>query len=160
MLLYQAMNLMFLLSGMFLVLGIFWPLITIEKRVGWRFITLVQENNTVSLFTTLTGLFQQNYWLLFSIILLFSVLFPIAKLLLSAILWYFRDLDHDRARQYIHLLAVTGKWSMLDVLVVGLLVVILKLGDLVSVSVHLGVVFFSISVLLSMLISVVISKYR
>jgi uncharacterized paraquat-inducible protein A len=47
---------------------------------------------------------------------------------------------------------------MLDVMVVGLLVVVLKVGEMVSVSVHLGIVFFAISVLLSMVISAVLSR--
>ncbi len=157
-LLSQAMNLMFIAAPIFLILGIFWPLITIETQVGWRFITLIRHANTVSLFSTLTGLLQANSLFLFAIILFFSVLFPIAKLVLSYKLWYSRNLDNKHREKYAHLLAVTGKWSMLDVMVVGLLVVVLKVGEMVSVSVHLGIVFFAISVLLSMVISTVLSR--
>ncbi len=157
-LLSQSMNFMFVAAPVSLILGIFWPLITIETNVGWRFITLISFANTVSLFSTLVGLLQANSWFLFVIILFFSVLFPIAKLVFSAKLWYSRKFDNKRRERYTHILAVTGKWSMLDVMVVGLLVVVLKVGGMVSVSVHLGIVFFAISVLLSMVISTVLSR--
>ena len=42
---------------------------------------------------------------------------------------------------------------MLDVIVVGLLVVILKLGDLVEVRIHAGIYFFAASVVMTMLIT-------
>ena len=126
--------------------------------MGWRFITLIRDANTVSLFSTLVGLLQANSLFLFVVILFFSVLFPVAKLILSAKLWYSRNLNSKNSERYAHILAVTGKWSMLDVMVVGLLVVVLKVGEMVSVSVHLGIVFFTVSILLSMVISTVLNR--
>ena len=141
----------------FFLLGVLWPLITIKKHVGWWIFTLVDESNTVSLASGLIDLFSNGHLFLFCVIFTFSIVFPTLKLGVLLVLWYRGVAPADEAR-WLHRLAITGKWSMLDVLVVSLLVVILKLGDLVAVEVHLGVFFFALSVILSMLITARVVK--
>ena len=51
------------------------------------------------------------------------------------------------------LIETLGKWSMLDVFVVALLLVSLKLGALAKVEVHYGLYFFTASVILTMALS-------
>ena len=46
-----------------------------------------------------------------------------------------------------------GKWSMLDVFVVAVLVVAVKLGTLASVEMRYGLYFFSAAVLLTMFVT-------
>ena len=143
---------MFVSTLLFFFLGILWPLITVKKHVGWWIFNFVDESNTVSLASGLLSLLSEGHLLLFLIIFLFSIAFPTAKNGILYILWY-HGLPPAEEYRLVKLLGVTGKWSMLDVLVVGLLVVVLKLGDLVSVKVHAGVLFFSVSVITSMLIN-------
>ena len=141
----------------FFLLGILWPLITIKKHVGFWIFSVIDEDNTVSLASGLWHLLIDGHFFLFVVILLFSVLFPVAKLTLCGRIW-FKGVTAERQAAWTHWLAVAGKWSMLDVLVVSLLVVILKLGDMVAVQVHLGVLFFAASVILSMLITAQLGK--
>ena len=50
----------------------------------------------------------------------------------------------------LHVIETLGKWSMLDVFVVALLLVSVKLGVLAKVEVHYGLYVFATSVLLTM----------
>ena len=64
----------------------------------------------------------------------------------------------ERCGELAHRLAVFGKWSMLDVIVVGILVVVVKIEGMVSVKVHAGVYFFAASVILTMITTAWIGK--
>ena len=127
-------------------MGIIWPMLTVSKSL-W---IIPLGSNTVSLASGLLQLLSDGHLFLFLIIFLFSIAFPTAKLFLLYRLWY-QPLNPTAATKLTHFLAVTGKWSMLDVLVVGMLVVILKLRDLVTVTVDFGVFFFATSVILTMI---------
>ena len=59
---------------------------------------------------------------------------------------------HHRALTY-QLVELTGRWGMLDVLRVALLVAVLKLGDFVEVSAGPGALAFGTCVVLSLLAS-------
>lgn len=85
------------------------------------------------------------------LILACSVLIPLAKLagliaLASDPHWFSRQ---HRALTW-HLVEWTGRWSMLDVLLVAILVAALKLGDLVNVAPGPGLWFFLAFVVLSL----------
>ena len=58
--------------------------------------------------------------------------------------------DEHRALTY-HLVEWTGRWGMLDVLLVAMLVAALKLGDIVNVTPGPGVIAFAAVVLMSLL---------
>jgi paraquat-inducible protein A len=51
-----------------------------------------------------------------------------------------------------------GRWAMLDVLVVAILVVSVKLGALATVEVHIGLCFVGASILLSMYLTERVSR--
>lgn len=51
-----------------------------------------------------------------------------------------------------------GKWSMLDVFVVALLLVIVKLGVLATVEVHYGIYMYAVAGLLIMLCTTIINN--
>jgi paraquat-inducible protein A len=56
-------------------------------------------------------------------------------------------------------LSVYGKWSMLDVFVVALLVVSVKLGAMAEARVEIGIYAFAASVILTMLLSAWIGRH-
>ncbi len=133
-----------------LIVGLTAPLLTLEKLYFFE--------NTVSLFSTITELFSQKEWFLFIVIALFSVCVPIIKiasLLLILNMDYKKDSFLDKA---LHVIETIGKWSMLDVFVVALLLVSVKLGALAKVDVHYGLYAFATSVLLTMGLSFWIYK--
>lgn len=138
-------NLLLLASLASLVIGITAPMLTLEKMYFFE--------NTVSLFSTVQELYHQREWFLFIVIALFSLCIPIIKisglvLILNA--EYAKNSFFDKA---LHIIETIGKWSMLDVFVVALLLVSVKLGVLAKVEVHYGLYAFAASVLLTMTLS-------
>lgn len=87
-----------------------------------------------------------------AVVLLCSVVIPLTKLvallLLSSGVMFLRD-EH-RARTY-HVVEWTGRWGMLDVLLVAILVAVLKVGDWVEVSAGPAAWVFTCCVVLSLL---------
>ena len=117
---------------------------------------LVDEKNTYSVLSGAWELFESNEIFLATVIVLFSVAFPCAKLVSLFILCQggaacSREL-HFKAHAFL------GKWSMLDVFVIALLVVSLKLGDMVNVKIHSGIYFFAASVILTMILTQILHK--
>jgi len=145
-----AINILLLGALASLVVGVTAPLLTLEKMYFFE--------NTVSLLSTIEELFLQKEWFLFVIITLFSLCVPILKitsLLLILNLAYAKNSLLDRT---LHIIEAIGKWSMLDVFVVALLLVSVKLGALAKVEVHYGLYAFALSVLLTMSLSFWIYK--
>jgi len=145
-----AINILLLGALASLVIGVTAPLLTLEKMYFFE--------NTVSLLSTIEELFLEKEWFLFVIITLFSLCVPILKitsLLLILNLAYAKNSLLDRT---LHFIETIGKWSMLDVFVVALLLVSVKLGALAKVEVHYGLYAFALSVLLTMSLSFWIYK--
>lgn len=139
------------------LLGIFLPLMTIKKEVVFGGLTLLKEANTVSLLAGIWSLLKEGQVFLFLLLFLFSVAFPLLKLFL--LYGICCDCAPDvEEHKHLKWLSMAGKWSMLDVIVVGLLVVFLKLGDLVEVRIHAGIYFFTASVVMTMLITMLANK--
>lgn len=137
------LSLMFALAC--LVIGVTAPLLTLEKMYFFE--------NTVSLLSTVKGLFLQKEWFLFIVIAVFSLVVPVIKiagLVLILNLEYAKGSFWDKT---LHVIEMIGKWSMLDVFVVALLLVSVKLGVLAKVDVHYGLYAFASSVLITMAIS-------
>ena len=121
-----------------LIIGLFAPMMTLKK-----FLFLKDE---VSIYTGLIGLFDEGEYALFAIILIFSICFPLAKIFSLAYVWYVES-PPERRKTLLHRIEALGRWSMLDVFVVALLVVTIKLGVFADVEVHAGIYFFAASVL-------------
>lgn len=121
------------------------PLFTLEK---FHFFS-----NTVSLLSALMSLLEKGHVLLFLIIFIFSILFPLFKL--SVILFVWNSHAGSRIQQLLKWIHRFGKWSMLDVFVVALMVVSIKFEYLADMKIHYGLYLFLSSVLMSMLIAAI-----
>ena len=138
-------NLLLLVTLGIFIIGVTSPLLTLVK---FSFI-----ENTVSLLSTVKQFYANEEWFLFIVITIFSLCIPaikIANLLLILNVEYSRDSMLDKSLQIIETL---GKWSMLDVFVVALLLVSVKLGALAKIEVHFGLYAFASAVLLTMALS-------
>ena len=144
-------NALLVIAGVLLFYGLNAPILTLEKFYLF--------SNTVSLLSALQQLAQEAEWGLFVLIGVFSVLFPILKLLMLLLVWNFDPSQGDRHRAHLHWLSVYGKWSMLDVFVVALLVVSVKLGAMAEARVEIGIYAFAASVILTMLLSAWIGRH-
>lgn len=139
------------------VLGITLSLMTIKKVAVFFGITFVNESNTVSILSGIWEVLVSGKYFLFVVLFTFSILFPVLKLVLLYNLCC--NSSHDKwGKRNLERLELAGRWSMLDVLVVGFLVVIVKLGDLVEVQIHVGFVAFTVSVVLTMITSQLIKR--
>jgi paraquat-inducible protein A len=125
-----------------LAVGLFGPLLSLEKFYVF--------SNRVSLFSGLLDLAERGQWLLFGVLACFSVGLPLLKLGLLFRVWNLEAADGAGQRRHIRWMAHYGKWSMLDVFVVAVLVVSIKLGSIARVEVHYGLYAFASSVLLTM----------
>ena len=133
------------LAFVLLLAGIGLPLIAVEKFYIFE--------NRVSLWSGTVGLFAEGEWFLAVILLSFSILFPAAKNLLM--LGVLHDVPGLREHMsgVMQALSLLGKWSMLDVFIVAILVCSIKLGLLANTEVLAGVYFFAASVLLTNIVS-------
>lgn len=127
------------------------PMLGIERLGHFK------EDSLLSGVVTLLG---EGYWFVGIIVLLFSILLPPVKLFCLLLLTArIRMRDHHRA-QLFHAVEALGKWGMLDVMLVAILVAYVKLGDLVSISAGPGVVAFACLVLLSLLAGISFNPHR
>lgn len=95
---------------------------------------------------------------LFAIFLLFTIIFPLAKLITMGMqIHYYGKNWQNKMTKFIE---AVGHFSMLDVFIIALMVLLLKLDLLVNVSVHEGFYYFTVSIVLSTLLSFVLKYQR
>ncbi|MBI5433006.1 MAG: paraquat-inducible protein A [Planctomycetes bacterium] len=138
-----------LVASVLLAFGLYVPLLKIEKMVFWE--------NEYSVATGVFGLWDDGQWILAAIVFFWSVAFPIAKLALLFWIW-FGKMDPDQRERTLRRLEVLGKWSMLDVYIVAVLIVAAKLGPVADVTPEYGIYVFGSAVVLSMLVTAHIQR--
>ncbi|PWQ99094.1 paraquat-inducible protein A [Leucothrix pacifica] len=140
-----AINILLLCSLVALVIGVTAPLLTLQK--------LYFIENSISLISTIQVLYRDQEWLLFSIISVFSLCVPVIKIVSLLLITNVEYRPGSLLDKSLSLIETLGKWSMLDVFVVALLLVSVKLGALAKVEVHYGLYVFAFSVILTMALS-------
>ena len=136
-------DLLLWISLITLAIGIFSPVMTFKKLIFYK--------NSFSIPSGRVTLFKEGEYILFLIIFVFTILFPTVKILLLAQVHYFRIWPQEKRKKLLHYLSLVSKWSMLDVFIVALLVVIVRLGIAGKVEVRWGIYVFATSVILSTL---------
>ncbi|MEO0338206.1 MAG: paraquat-inducible protein A [Bacteroidota bacterium] len=106
-------------------------------------------------------LFQQKNWVVGGSILLFSILFPISKILLTLLMVFIPRITDRKWVKYI--VEKSGKWSMADVFVVAVFLAFLafsnmQVGITTDSKVLVGLYFFLGYCLLSLMSSVWVGK--
>jgi len=130
--------------------GLSAPIITLEKFYFF--------NNTVSIFSGLLELISEGQILLFVIIVLFSIIFPVLKIFVLNKLLSPSLNSNQSLRQYLSWMHHYGKWSMLDVFVVAILIAAVKLGTVANMQLHYGLYLFAGAVLLTMFVTARVVK--
>lgn len=137
-------------TGLFLT-GVFFPFFHVAKF--WIF------HEAISVVGGIATLFQEGEYFLFVVLTLFTLVFPAAKLGLLALIWLERDKDLSRLQRLHGRVAALGKWSMLDVFVVGILIVTMKAAGLAKLQVGLGLYLFTFSVVATQFASAWIDRH-
>ncbi|WP_282606719.1 paraquat-inducible protein A [Pelagibius sp. Alg239-R121] len=138
----RLLGLMLLTSAALLVAGWFMPVMTVR--------TLMIFYDEVSIVEGALRLIESGDYLLVAIILTFTIVFPVCKLILAFLVWRRPEIprgDLSRALRWVELFS---KWSMLDVFVVALVIVIVKISLVSDVTIHAGLYVFCTAVVLSM----------
>jgi paraquat-inducible protein A len=111
-----------------------------------RFFFFQQE---YSLLKSVGMMVDSGYVFLAGIILIFSVLFPVGKLILLLAVWFIPLHSGERYRTT-YWIALAGKWSMLDVFIVAMLVILISARTVTKAEPMAGLYVFTFAILLSM----------
>jgi paraquat-inducible protein A len=136
----RLLGIVLLLSLVALVVGLLLPAITV------RSLFFAQE---FSLIESVLAFLEEGDWFLFLVTFLFSVAFPVAKIGVGIALWFFLDASGSSARPVLGWLAAMSKWSMLDVFIIALIVLVADGRLLSSADIQVGAIVFSGAVLAS-----------
>lgn len=125
--------------------GLTLPILALHKF--WIF------GDTISIWSAIKSLYGSNEAFLATVLLVFSVLFPIGKNLVLIGVFARGPRLGKFGQRIAAAAAVLGKWSMLDVFIVAILVASVKLGLLAHAEVLSALYFFAASVILTNAIS-------
>lgn len=134
-----------ILASMLYITGIFLPMITISK--------FIIVKSSFSVISGALELLRNGQVLLFAAVAGFSIVLPVMKIGILFKLLSQKDIANPTTQRYLHLMHEYGRWAMLDVMVVAVLIVTVKLGAIASVKVHYGLYIFGAAVVLIMIIT-------
>ena len=140
-----------LVSTLLLIKGLAAPLMDAQTGLLWK-----RWKSSYSVWAGVVALWHQQAYVLAAVVFFFSIVFPLTKLLALVVIWFVRLGDHQR-ETILRWLEVLGKWSMLDVFAVAILIVLVKLGPLANVQPRVGVYFFAGAIAASMLTTMYIT---
>ncbi len=130
-------------------LVLFWPAILLPileiDRLG--------HHSESSILEGIGELFHHGSWFVGSVVLVFSIVFPLAKILFLLELNFLRILHQRYKALTYRIMEQAGKWSMMDVLLLAFMVMLVKLGNLVTFHFGYGVVAFTLCVAMSLIAS-------
>lgn len=141
----RILRFLLLTATLLFIIGTVTPLITISK--------FILIKHSFSILAGVIELLRNGQIALFILITGFSIILPIMKILILYRLVWQKSQTTQKTRKYLHLIHEYGRWAMLDVMVVAILVVTVKLGALVSIQIHFGLYIFAAAVLLIMIIT-------
>ncbi len=139
------LRLLLIIASILLLVGFVSPIMTITQ--------LVWINHSFSIVSGIWQLWQQGHIMLFILVGGFSIILPIAKIILLFNLLHPKTIHLHQRKKLLHLMHNYGRWAMLDVMVVAMLIVSVKLGAIASIQIHPGLYVFGSAVLLVMLIT-------
>jgi paraquat-inducible protein A len=130
-----------LLSQLILAIALFQPFMAITSIDGGRRYSVVGG---------IVSLAQSGDWLLAFLILGFSVAFPLSKnaLILAATSGWL-GLSRESRQKLHYFAAQAAKYSMLDVFVAAILVVVLKVSGQATVAIGSGTLLFCVAIAMS-----------
>jgi len=140
------------LSAILLCTSLHLPLMDIQKGLLWK-----RWRNSYSVWAGVVDLWKQQETGLSLLVFFFSIIFPFAKLLALTLLWFVKLPERQR-QGVLHWLGLLGKWSMLDVFIVAILIVLVRLGPLVNVEPRTGVYVFAAAIAVSMLTTMYVDR--
>lgn len=146
----KIIQLLLVVTLLLFIAGVFLPILTITK--------LLVVSNEVSILTGLHQLIEEQQYFIFIVIFSFSIALPLLKFYYLFLLSARKAVDNKAYSKYLHLMHRYGRWSMLDVFVIAILIMTVKLGALASVEIEPGMYYFTAAVILLMSITSVMVR--
>ena len=128
-------------SLVLLALGLYLPAIEISS--------LFFLSREFSLVDSVFSFLEAGDYFLFAVTFIFSILFPTFKIVTGIVLWHAADITGPSARRLLNGLTAASKWSMLDVFIIALAVLVADGRLLTGADIRVGAIVFSASVLIS-----------
>jgi|TARA_B110000116_G_scaffold123745_2_gene107370 paraquat-inducible protein A len=141
---------LFFSSVILFLAGITMPMFSLEKFMVF--------GETFSIIKGITILLYEGNFLIALILITFSLVGPIYK---YYICWQLIAVEFEFSDRYeilVNRLNKVGKWAMADVFVIAILASTIKLGVLADMSIHNGLVVFSLGVILALVLSSYLTK--
>ncbi len=128
---------------------LFWPAVLLPileiEQLGQR--------SSQSILSGTFGLISHGNLFVGGIVLLFSIVFPLTKIVLLIELSLLEILHRKHKAFTLRAMEHLGRWSMVDVMLLAFLVMLVKLGNLVEFQFGPAVIAFSLCVAMSMIAS-------
>jgi len=102
--------------------------------------------DTITIWDTIAKLFDRGEWVISTVLFLFTIVFPLFKLMAIVHLFASRSLSDPKLQQHLLRLETLGRWSMLDVMVAALLIVSLTATGLAEARFLPGMYVFTFAV--------------
>ena len=122
------------------------------------FDTIVSAEETYSIYGGIESFWNDGNYILATIVFLFSIVFPVAKLLALGAILLRRGTPASR-HAAVEWLRLLGKWSMLDVFVISVFVGAIRLGIADATS-RPGIYVFFAAIALSMISTVLVGRWQ
>lgn len=142
------LGLLIIAATVCLVLGLTLPIIRLTRFYIWT--------DVHSLVSIVRELYLADEMILATIVCLFSIVFPFLKLFYLLALFSIRHVEPGRSARWLKRLSWLGKWSMLDVLVLALVVFYAKATNLADAMSMPGIYLFAAAVVLTMIATAMI----
>jgi paraquat-inducible protein A len=124
-----------------LALGLALPVMSVD-----RFFVFTSR---FSILDSLDALYRAREYFLFAAVGLFSIVFPVGKLAACLALWCLADVHGRSFRTLVVWIDHLGRWSMLDVFLVAILLVIIRVAGVGRAHTEIGLYVFAAAVVLS-----------
>lgn len=128
------------------------PLVETSHMLQW-------SPSNLSILDGLVRLYSEQEYFLAGIILIFAILVPFAKTLLSLFVWYFLNPEETNAQSLLTVLAHLGKWAMLDVFLIALSVILVKGIPGTEITATYGIYIFFLALIGSMVASTFMLRF-
>ena len=129
-----------LVAVLSLGLGVYLPVVEVSN--------LAIFSNQFSIAEAALELLKDEQYLLGFVVIVFSVVFPLGKILAALVLWQRFRKTGAAPDRWIGRLEFFGRWSCADVLLVAMAIVVVKTSGIANARMEIGMWFFAASIVL------------
>ena len=134
---------------------LFWPAVLLPVLEIHRY----GHRHAASILGGTIDLMRHGDWFVGGVVLIFSIVFPLTKLVLLLELSLLGVMHRRHKAITFRIMEYAGRWSMMDVLLLAFMVMLIKLGSLVEFRFGPAVIAFVACVVLSMMASLLFDPH-